>query len=286
MHTPDGLLTSWLCVAMMIASLVPVLLAFNNLRRDMTRDKALKMASVAAIVFAGQMLNFPIGGGTSGHLIGAAFALIALGFDGAIIAIASVLALQAFAFGDGGVLALGANTFNMAIVAIYAARFAYERWGAFAASWASVFAASLSCSAFLVLSGAPIAAFPAMGLTHALIGIGEGMITVLLLEAFWNRNISLSCGIGKTSLALSVLGLAALLPFVSGAPDGLEKVAIDLGFYSGATTLYEAPMPDYSFAEGLLGPYVSALAAGAIGAFAAFALAYAAARLPSYQLSL
>jgi cobalt/nickel transport system permease protein len=285
MHTPDGLLTSWVCVAMMLASLVPILLALNNLRRDMTKDKALKLASVAAIIFAGQMLNFPIGGGTSGHLIGAAFAFIALGLDGAIIAVSVVLALQAVVFGDGGMLAFGANAFNMAIVGVYAARFAYARWGAFAASWLSVVAASISCAALLVASGAPLVAFMAMGLTHALIGIGEGLITVLLLEAYWNRNVSLSQGLGRITLAVSFIGLAALLPFASSAPDGLEKVALDLGFYANAATLYEAPMPDYAFAEGALGPYLSALLAGVLGTAAAFALAYAIAHIPSRQIT-
>lgn len=284
MHTPDGLLTGWVCVAMMLAAIVPILLALSNLRRDMTREKALRMASVAALVFAGQMLNFPIGGGTSGHLVGAAFAFMALGLDGAVIALSAVLALQAVAFGDGGMLALGANGFNMAIVGVYAARFAYQRWGAFAASWASVAAASLSCAALLVASGAPAAAFMAMGLTHAFIGIGEGLITLVLLEAFWNRNTTPSYGLGRITLAVSFIGLAAFLPFASTAPDGLEKVALDLGFYANAATLYEAPMPDYAFADGAFGPYFSVLIAGIIGTVAAFALAYAIARIPSRQI--
>jgi cobalt/nickel transport system permease protein len=286
MHTPDGLLTSWICIVMALASALPLLLAIRNLRREMTKDKAIKLASVAAIIFAAQMLNFPIGGGTSGHLIGAAFAFVALGLDGALVAMAAVLALQAVVFGDGGMLALGANIFNMGIVAVYAARFAHGRLGAFGASWAGVFAASLSCAGLLVLAGAPLSAFPAMGITHAVIGIGEGMITLLLLNLFWHRSVSLSKGVAYASIAVSVMGLAMLLPFASEAPDGLEKIAMDFGFYGDAITLYEAPVPDYSFMPEALGPYLSALAAGAIGTMAVFALAYSAAVFPSHRLHL
>ncbi len=285
MHTPDGLITGWICVAMALASAAPLLLAMSRLRAGMTKEAALRIASVAAIIFAAQMLNFPIGGGTSGHLIGAAFAFAVLGLDGALFAMACVLALQAVVFGDGGILALGVNVFNMAVVGVYAARAAYGRYGAFAASWTGVFAASASCAFLLVLSGAPLAALPAMMLTHAIIGVGEGMITLLLISAFMQRGVSMTGGLAYASAALSMLGLAMLLPFASADPDGLERVAIDAGFFGGAITLYEAPVPDYSFMADALGGYGSALAAGIIGTAAAFALAYAGAVLPAPRKS-
>ncbi|NYZ74034.1 energy-coupling factor ABC transporter permease, partial [Candidatus Micrarchaeota archaeon] len=121
MHTPDGFLTSWICVVMLLLSLLPLLLALRNLRQSMTREKTLKYAMLAVVIFAAQMLNFPVAGGTSGHFVGAALAVMLFGVDAAVLIMSSVLIVQALAFGDGGMLTLGANIWNMAIVGGYAA---------------------------------------------------------------------------------------------------------------------------------------------------------------------
>lgn len=160
---------------------------------------AMRMALVAAIVFAAQMFNYPITGGTSGHLIGAAFAAAVLGPFAASIVIAAVLLVQCALFGDGGWFSLGANVLNMGLIATWVGWAFYRGlWRAegtsrylalFIGSWASVVAAASACSVEIAASGAaPLGkVLPAMVLSHATIGVGEGLITVAafaLVSAF------------------------------------------------------------------------------------------------------
>ena len=144
-----------------------------------------------------QMLNFPIAGGTSGHLVGAALAAILLGpWVGALI-MSCVLIVQCLIFQDGGLLSLGANIFNMGLVASFVSYYVYRAigkligdsrkgmlLGGLVAAWGSVFAASIFCAIELAVSGtSPIGiALPAMAGIHALIGIVEGLITVAVLS--------------------------------------------------------------------------------------------------------
>jgi cobalt/nickel transport system permease protein len=164
------------------------------------------MGILAAFIFAAQMLNFPVAGGTSGHLIGAALAAILLGPWAAVIIMSAVLIAQSLIFQDGGLLALGANIFNMGIVASFTAYFVYRLVGgfrtvalkgklaaAFTAAWASVLAASLAASIELAVSGtAPFGiVLPAMAGIHALIGIGEGLITIAILSMVYQTRADL-----------------------------------------------------------------------------------------------
>ncbi len=155
------------------------------------------MGILAAFVFATQMLNFPVAGGTSGHLIGAALVAILLGPWVAVLVMSCVLIAQSLIFQDGGLLALGANIFNMGIIAGFGAYYLYRLTGSllgdnrrakvvsgFIAAWGSVFLASIACAIELAVSGVlPIGVvLPAMAGVHALIGIGEGLITVAVLS--------------------------------------------------------------------------------------------------------
>ena len=155
------------------------------------------MGILAAFIFAAQMLNFPVAGGTSGHVIGAALAAILLGPWAAVLIMSCVLIAQSLIFQDGGLLALGANIFNMGIVASFGAYYIYKlfTWmlgpsrkgtlvSGFAAAWFSVFLASLFCAVELAISGSsPFGVvLPAMAGVHALIGIGEGLITGAVLS--------------------------------------------------------------------------------------------------------
>ena len=141
------------------------------------------------------MLNFNILGGTSGHLLGAALATIILGpYAGGII-ITAVLLVQAFAFGDGGISALGANTFNMAIVAVISAYLVYKLITRFSksravfycavafSSWFSVVVASIFTSIELAVSGIYTLglALSSMVIIHMVIGLGEAAITVIII---------------------------------------------------------------------------------------------------------
>jgi cobalt/nickel transport system permease protein len=151
------------------------------------------MGVLAAFIFAGQMINFPVAGGTSGHLLGGTLAAILIGPWAAIIAMAAVVSVQALVFQDGGLGALGVNIFNMGVLtsllgyAVYATvtslvpnRPAVRLGAAFSAAWISVMAAAALTSLELALSdtSALDVALPAMLGVHALIGVGEGLITM------------------------------------------------------------------------------------------------------------
>jgi cobalt/nickel transport system permease protein len=144
------------------------------------------------------MLNFPVAGGTSGHFLGAALATILLGPWLACLVLAVVLLVQAFLFADGGVSALGANILNMGVVGALGAglvmgvamrvlpRTRRAFLGAAAvASWLAVVAGSIACSFELALSGTvPLGTvLPAMVGVHALIGVGEAVVTVAAVSA-------------------------------------------------------------------------------------------------------
>ncbi len=154
------------------------------------------MGVTAAFVFAAQMVNFPVAGGTSGHFMGAALAAILLGPWCGLLVMSSVLAVQCLMFSDGGLTALGANVFNMGIVgsfggyslAALAGRFfggPAGRFAAFSGAWASIVLAACACALELAFSGAAAlkVVLPAMAGVHAVIGVGEGVVTVLVLES-------------------------------------------------------------------------------------------------------
>lgn len=291
MHTPDGFITNWVCVVTLLITIGALVLAVVDVRKWLTKEKAFLMAGLAAAIFGFQMLNFPISSGTSGHLIGGAIVAILLGPHAAVLVLAVVLLVQTFVYGDGGVLALGANILNMGIIAGYTAYYTYQPLknkfpilsGVFA-SWCSVVAASLSCAILLGISGTIsfIKAIPAMVLTHMIIGVGEGIITGgILLYIYRTRHELLDRQKSPTNLpkyvaistVLALLVTSFALPFASEHPDGLEQVALRLGFFEKATTIYTlSPMPDYTF----LGQetYLFVLIAGIIGILATFSLGY------------
>lgn len=197
MHIPDGFLNIATVATTYAASAGGVGFALRMVRKKLAEKHVPLMGIMAAFIFAAQMLNFPIAGGTSGHLIGAALAAILLGPWAATLIMTCVLIAQSLIFQDGGLLALGANVFNMAILASFAAYYIYRLAnrvlgesrrsrliGTFVAAWTSVLVAAIACAIELWVSGiSPIqVALPAMAGWHALIGIGEGVITVAVLS--------------------------------------------------------------------------------------------------------
>lgn len=196
MHIPDGFLSAATVAVTWAASAGSVGVAVRQVNKTLTERQVPLMGVSAAFIFAAQMMNFTVAGGTSGHLLGGALAAILLGPWAGTLVIACVLGVQALIFQDGGYLALGANIFNMAIVGVWSGWLIYaglkrllgeQGWvviaRGFAAAWLSVVLASLVASSELALSGvAPWSVvLPAMGGVHALIGIGEGLITVAVL---------------------------------------------------------------------------------------------------------
>ncbi len=196
MHIPDGFLSPATAVATYAASGVAVAYATRRSNAELSERQVPLMGVSAAFIFAAQMLNFTVAGGTSGHLLGGALVAILLGpWVGALV-ITGVLAVQALLFQDGGLLALGANVLNMAVVGVWVGYVTYRALtrllgtgrlgiyaGGAAAGWLSVVVASLLAAAELAISGTAAWAVvvPAMAGVHALIGIGEGLITVAVV---------------------------------------------------------------------------------------------------------
>ena len=196
MHIPDGFLSTGTAVAAWAVSAGSVGYAVRRVSRTLGERQVPLMGVTAAFIFAAQMLNFAVVGGTSGHLLGGALAAILLGPWAGMLVITSVLTIQALLFQDGGLLALGANILNMAVIGVLVGWLVYtglsrllgnRPWATFvagfAAGWLSVEIAALAAAVELALSGtlAWQVVIPAMGGVHALIGIGEGLITVGVL---------------------------------------------------------------------------------------------------------
>lgn len=197
MHIPDGFLNIATVGTTYAVSAGGLSYGLREARKKLAEKHVPLMGIMAAFIFAAQMLNFPIVGGTSGHLIGAALAAILLGPWAGVLIMSCVLIVQCLIFQDGGLLALGANVLNMGIVASFAGYYLYrgtlwlagearrgELIGGFVAAWGSVFLASIFCAIELAASDTvPFSvALPAMAGWHALIAIGEGLITVAVLN--------------------------------------------------------------------------------------------------------
>ncbi len=196
MHIPDGFINTGTAAVTWVASAGGVGYSVRRLSRELQERQVPLMGVTAAFIFAAQMMNFAVAGGTSGHLLGAALATILLGPWAGCLVLTAVLAVQALLFQDGGVVALGANILNMAVVGVAVAWLVYyglrrllgtRGWSTFAAgfagAWLSVVCASLAVATELWLSGTSpaVVVFPAMGLVNMLIGLGEGLITSAVL---------------------------------------------------------------------------------------------------------
>lgn len=300
MHIPDGFLSVTISIIFWIVSIIFIAVAIRNTSRQLGDREVPLMGILAAAIFAGQMLNFSVTGGTSGHLLGAALATIVLGPWQAILVMTTVVSVQAILFQDGGLLALGANLFNMAVVGVFVSYAIYKflkkvlkgnlglYLSSFVAAWGSIVLASLSCALQLALSGTSPAniAIPAMAGIHALIGLGEGLITlgaVLLIrsarqdlfdEAQQNAKGNPAIVIGG---AIITLILVIISPIASSHPDGLEWVAENLGFISRVKDPFYNIIPDYVM-PGIHNEAVATIIAGLIGAIVVFSVGFIASR--------
>ena len=306
MHLPDGFLDVKTALLSTSIAAGGVAVALRQVRASVEPRQVPLLGLAAAFVFAAQMLNFPVVGGTSGHLIGGVLAAVLLGPSAAVLVMTCVLVVQCLMFADGGLLALGANVFNMGLVNVCGGylvcrvmrrliRMEDRRSTVFAAAFAAWFGtvlASITCAGQLALSKAapwPIA-FPAMANIHMLIGLGEGLATGLIVLAVLRARPEIlgaaspsretnRFGFIAYGLLISI-GLAIFVaPFACPWPDGLEAVAKSLGF-DGRTAPagFVAPLSDYRLP--FIGSATAATAAaGFIGTMIAFAAAYALARL-------
>jgi cobalt/nickel transport system permease protein len=296
LHIPDGFLS--LAVSLICWVLIAVILrvAIARTSKSLGDRQVPLMGIMAAFLFAAQMINFPVAGGTSGHLVGGALAAIVLGPWPAMIVMTAVIAVQALLFQDGGLLVMGANILNMGVLSAaigfglhHGVRRARQLrlLAAGVAAWLAVLAGALAASLELWLSGTVQLqiVIPAMLTLHGLIGLGEALITVAALAFILrtrpdllDHDSSAAKGgygwvIAGGLLSLFVLGLA---PLASANPDGLNRVALDLGFIHNARPA-GGPLAGYSLRLGLWSPAAKTIA-GALGAVVAAALALLGAR--------
>jgi len=299
-HIPDGMLQAPTWIGAWLGSAGVLAFAIREVRKRLTDGTIVMMAVLAALIFALQMLNFPVAGGTSGHFAGGAAAAIVLGVWPAMLVMAAVVTVQALVFADGGITALGANMLTLAVIGPLVGRALYlavtrlpalrdrKAAAAFAASWAACVASAMGAGVLVWLSGrVPLGpALGAMGLVHALIGIGEGAITAGLVSyllavrpdllAAGERPRASARHVRATVLGIGAVALLAVgLSFLASArPDGLERVYDRFGAAFDATPLFGGPMPDY-VVPGVGNEAIAGVLAGLVGVIVTGVAVYA-----------
>lgn len=215
MHIPDGFIDVPTSVGFGSAAIAGVAASLKGARKQLDERTAPLAGLVAVFIFAVQMLNFPVGAGTSGHLMGGALAMVLVGPHAAVLAVTVVLMVQALMFADGGLVALGLNVFNLSLVGVWAPYVVFVAARALlpkarqsviiAAFIAALVSVPVAASSFVLqywVGGSEAfsvgAVFTAMFGTHVLIGIGEAVITGLTVSAVlasrqdlvfgWNQN--------------------------------------------------------------------------------------------------
>jgi cobalt/nickel transport system permease protein len=294
MHIPDGFLSLVIALIFWVMTIALDGVAISRTNKSLGERQVPLMGIMAAFIFAAQMINFPVAGGTSGHLLGGALAAITLGPWAGMLVMTAVIAVQALLFQDGGLVVMGANIFNMGLLtvlvgyglyrAVLGANQTTKLAVAGVAAWLSVMTGALFTSLELWLSGTVNleVVVPAMLGVHALIGLGEAVITVAALAFIFRTRPDIldeRSASGQASRGwvvagvLIALAVVLLSPLASGDPDGLERVAGDLGFLAtGQSAPYEI-IPDYTIP--FLGETaLSTIAAGAVGVLVLIGLLY------------
>jgi len=201
MHIPDGFLSLPVMLVTWIVAIGLIAVCLQQVQKEY-KDRTIPLMGVcAAFIFAAQMINFPIPGGTSGHLLGGTLAGILLGPWAGSLVMAVVFIVQGFIFQDGGITVMGANIFNMGLIGTFGGYYLFRAIrnaigrdklsgmvvGTAVAAWVSVVVASTICAIELALSGTvplPVAVAAMVG-WHVLIGIGEALITVATAVFIW-----------------------------------------------------------------------------------------------------
>ena len=287
MHIPDGFLSLVVSIVCWAASASIIGLAISRTNKALGEKQIPLMGVMAAFIFAAQMINFPVAGGTSGHLLGGALAAIVLGPWAGMLVMTAVIAVQGLLFQDGGLLVMGANILNMGLVttaigyglfrAVSGQSKAVRLSTAGIAAWLSVMAGALFTALQLWLSGtSPLGiVIPAMLGVHALIGLGEALITVAALSFIIQTRPDLLAEGSESAKGgrgwiwaggLITLVVVLISPLASSNPDGLERIAINMGFINAGQSAPYSIIPGYTLP--FLGETaLSTIAAGVIGVF-------------------
>src|SRR5438874_1195027 len=240
MHIPYGFLSTPVWATLDIAAVPAAGYMVRRAQQEFEEKKVPLLGVMGAFVFAAQMINFPVGGATSGHLVGSALLSFTLGPAAASVVMIAILAIQSLVFQDGGILALGPNIFNMAVVGVIAGYLPFYLWGSgrnrkaaiFLGGAFSVLIAALLAVSELLLSGIAMSG-TVLGVSFALFAVSailEGAITLAVFQALetLNPNFVKQPGADR-GLALRLTALAAVLLVVVGVlfasthPDGLER---------------------------------------------------------------
>jgi len=290
MHVPDGFINVQVSAATGLLSF-GTLWAYIRSAKTLIADKFIALTGMmSALIFVLQMINFPIAAGTSGHLLGGALAVIVLGPRLGLICLSVVVIIQSLLFADGGLSALGVNVLNMAIVTCATGWVIVKYWLKFIGkNKTSIIAASVVSGIITVVFSSiaftleyaiggtisiPVSSvLVAMISTHFLIGIGEGIITALIVGLLvrvrpdlvyaYDRNDSNTTNVSLYGLFIVLILLLALItPFASSSPDGLESVAENFGFQEtdGVVLLLE----DYGI-NAINNNFISTVLSGLLG---------------------
>jgi cobalamin biosynthesis protein CbiM len=221
MHIPDGFIDLRTSAAFAAVSTVAVAGAVKGARKQLSEQSAPLAGLTAVFIFAVQMLNFPVAAGTSGHLIGAALAMVLVGPYAATLALVVVLIIQAFLFADGGLTALGLSIFNMAVISVWVSFAVFmllkkilpktKSWLVVATFISALISVPAAAVGFVIqyAIGANAtfsvgAVLNAMVGTHILIGIGEAIITALTVSAVLASRSDLVFGWDKKNTTLEI----------------------------------------------------------------------------------
>ncbi|ALL01529.1 cobalamin (vitamin B12) biosynthesis CbiM protein [Pyrodictium delaneyi] len=204
MHIPDGFLDPFWIMVTYAATIAYAVVAWSKIKGRLTQEQIISMSVLAAGIFVAQMLNWPLPGGTSLHFVGGALAGILFGPWLGFYVMALVLVVQTLVFHDGGITALGANIFNMAVVDVVVGYYLYRAAiramgetrkarliGAFLGGWLGIVLAGLAAGLEIGLSpsfpyGVEVSV-PVMVTWHAVLGVIEGLITALVVDYLYQR---------------------------------------------------------------------------------------------------
>jgi len=255
LHIPDGFLSTKVWAALDVAAIPAVAAIARRAQRSFDESKVPLLGVMGAFVFAAQMINFPVGIGTTGHLVGGAVLAFTLGPAAAAVVMTAIVAIQALVFQDGGVLALGPNILNMAVLGVLAGYLPYYLWSGTRWRKAAIFgggALSLMVSAVcalseLLLSGVHMSA-PVLSLSLVLFAVSavlEGAITLAIIQALESMQAGLvqrpvlrpaaPKGVALAAVLLAVVGVL----FAAAGPDGIEKLGHARFWFTTPFTGYE-----------------------------------------------
>ena len=293
MHIPDNFLSITVSLICWAITFVTLGVAISRTNKSLGERQVPLMGIMAAFIFAAQMINFPVLGGTSGHLLGGVLAAITLGPWAAMLVMTAVIVVQGLLFYDGGLVVMGANILNMGLLTaavgygLYRSVLGQSRTVkltvAGVAAWLSVMTGALFTSLELWLSGTAKLQFivPAMLGVHALIGLGEALITVAALSFILRSRPDLlgeKSESAKGSRAWVFVGIVITLivvllsPLASAYPDGLNRVAMDMGFIQTAQ-IGTGPLAGYTVPF-LSSVPISKIVAGVIGVVVVLAIVF------------